>query len=188
MQACNALLEEVDEGGQTAFFHAAASGHSSTCLLLLESGADIEVVEHQRGYTPLMWAASEGHEKVVEVLISYGAATDYAHPLTGQMAAHLAADRRHWGVVQRLQRHLVLPQEVQFHIETETAEAVAMPKPQDLSSLLNSLGLDKYIPVLDVQGIGLEQILNFGDDDRKSAGITLLGPKKMLVAISHYKK
>ena len=41
-ESTSALLEEVDEVGQTALFHAAASGHSSTCMALLEQGADTE--------------------------------------------------------------------------------------------------------------------------------------------------
>ena len=87
------VLEQVDDVEETTLFHAAASGHASSCLILLERGADTEVVEPLRGYTPLLWAAEEGHEKVVEVLISFGANVGYKHPLTQQSALSLATQR-----------------------------------------------------------------------------------------------
>ena len=142
------------------------------------------MVEHCRGFTPLMWASSEGHEKVVEVLISFGACPDYSHPLTGQTAVQLASDKGHQGVVQRLRRHMVLPNEVDMaevhhHLEV----------PTDLASMLTGLGLAKYIPVLQSKGVdSLDTFVVMADHELRQAGVRLLGPrKKMLAAIAQYK-
>ena len=65
-------LEETDQNGFTALFHAASSGHCTTCLIILEYGANVNVKENCRGgYTPLLWAAAEGHDRVVEVLLRF---------------------------------------------------------------------------------------------------------------------
>ena len=65
-------MEDTDYCGFTALFHAASSGHSSTCILILEHGANLNVTENSRGgFTPLIWAAAEGHDRVIEVLIRF---------------------------------------------------------------------------------------------------------------------
>ena len=146
------------------------------------------MVEHYKGFTPLMWASSEGHERVVEVLISFGACTDYSHPLTGQTAVQLATERGHLGVVQRLRRHLVLPHGMEMPVPPfqQTQQVVV---PSDLPGMLVSLGLDKYIPVLQSKGVdSLETFLGMTDQELRQAGVGLLGPrKKMLAAIGQYK-
>ncbi|KAH7952380.1 hypothetical protein HPB52_022180 [Rhipicephalus sanguineus] len=55
----------------------------------------------------------------------------------------------------------------------------------NLADLLAHLGLSKYAPMLEAQGIDLDQFLTFGDAELEQAGIRLIGPKrKMAIAIS----
>ena len=179
--APGALLEQVDEGGQSALFHAAASGHPSTCMLLLEHGADVELVEHQKGFTPLLWAAREGHERVVEVLISFGADVNYQNPLTNQTARSLAQEKGHKGVLARLDSTSRPSWGVEVHYESE----IPQEKPSNLQELLANLGLKKYCPAFEANGIDLTKLATLQDQDLKDLGLTLLGPrKKLLAAIS----
>ena len=193
--ANSVILDQVDDGGQSSLFHAAASGHASTCGLLLEYGADTEIVEHVNGLTPLLWAANEGHERVVEVLLGFGANRNYAHSITGDTAISLATRRNHQGVLERLTAsHQSLLPTTMMHYETEishqTYEA-AVPTsytPSDLHSLLVSLNLQKYSENFSKNGVDIHQFSRLNDTKLKELGVKLIGPrKKMLAAIKRLK-
>ncbi|KAH7945015.1 hypothetical protein HPB49_004755 [Dermacentor silvarum] len=56
---------------------------------------------------------------------------------------------------------------------------------RNLADFLGHLSLSKYVPMLEAQGIDLDQFLTFGDTQLEQAGIRLVGPKrKMAIAIS----
>jgi ankyrin repeat protein len=63
-------------GNQTALTVAAARGNCSMCALLLNIGADLNVVSDS-GYTPLMWSLANGSsEDAAELLLQAGANPD----------------------------------------------------------------------------------------------------------------
>ncbi|XP_045208029.2 LOW QUALITY PROTEIN: ankyrin repeat and SAM domain-containing protein 3-like [Mercenaria mercenaria] len=59
--------------------------------------------------------------------------------------------------------------------------------PLDLASLLEQLGLSKYLPTFDEQDVDLQVFLSLTDNDLKEIGIKLFGPrKKMMNAIARW--
>ena len=60
-----------------AIHHAAARGHVRVVEKLVESGADINIVDDD-SRTPLLWAATNGWVSVAEYLINHGAAINLA--------------------------------------------------------------------------------------------------------------
>ena len=62
-----------DWQGRTALHHYAGRGDVPNARLMLEHGADIDVLDDQHHGTPLVWAAREGHEDMVRFLLSAGA-------------------------------------------------------------------------------------------------------------------
>ena len=61
-----------DSIGESAIFGAAAWGHSSVVSYLVSVGAEVNLSEKGRGYTPLHWAASHGNLETLEILIRAG--------------------------------------------------------------------------------------------------------------------
>ena len=55
--------------GETPLMTAARSGDLQTVERLLEYGADVNAVEHERGQTALMWAVAQQHGDVARLLI-----------------------------------------------------------------------------------------------------------------------
>ena len=52
---------------------AARSGRAPVVALLLDNGADPNVIEKERQQTALMWAAAQGHAEVARLLLEAGA-------------------------------------------------------------------------------------------------------------------
>ncbi|KAJ5701450.1 hypothetical protein N7488_008998 [Penicillium malachiteum] len=61
---------------KTPLMWASMRGHTETCRVLLEYGADPNF-EEKDGETSLIWAAANGHKEVVQLLLSQGAAINH---------------------------------------------------------------------------------------------------------------
>ncbi|KAJ3201291.1 hypothetical protein HDU82_008220 [Entophlyctis luteolus] len=64
-----------DTDGLNAILHAACWGHDRIVAVLVDSGANVDILD-MKGWTPLMWACSNGHVRTVEVLVAAGAKVD----------------------------------------------------------------------------------------------------------------
>ena len=82
-------------------FAAAGRGYAATVELLLEQGAELDMVSPQ-GWTPLMLAAQGGHEAVVDLLLAKGADPNAISNDRSATPLCLAAIAGHTGVVKRL--------------------------------------------------------------------------------------
>ncbi|XP_046663629.1 ankyrin repeat and SAM domain-containing protein 3-like isoform X1 [Homalodisca vitripennis] len=160
------IVDFIDSQGKTALYSAVEFGHVDIVGYLLSEGADVNY--SCQGMTPLMVAAAQGQRCLVEVLVKHGA-NKRTRNQQGFTASQLAAKNGHLELAQLL----------------DTSE-------QDISNLetfLETLSLEKYWPIFKNKNIDLKSFLNFSEDDLKSFGIKLLGPRrKMSIAISAYKK
>ncbi len=197
-----ALLEarDGDGGGMTALGYAAVNGHAGAATILLESGARTDVVEDTKGYTPLMLACLEGHEMVAQWLLHHGADISYANIL-GETARTVADKVGHLNIVQLLDRNGSAPPSsvaAQGILAGPAKLAEKLAKQQqkqqreqlldpdelatDLWSFLVQAGVEKYHQSFLDHDIDLEKLLDMGDDDLKSIGIVLLGPRRKLTS------
>ena len=81
-----------------------AKGDSDMIELLLDSGAEVDAVATDSGYTCLHYAASMGHVESCELLIRRGADTD-ALTFRQETPLHLAIARGHSNVVALLLKY-----------------------------------------------------------------------------------
>ncbi len=65
-------VNHKDKVKETPLFYAAREGKVECCRLLLNNGADVNVVD-DRKQTALYFAKKFNHEKVINLLIEYGA-------------------------------------------------------------------------------------------------------------------
>lgn len=73
----------------------------STAKLLLEHGADTEVVDIHSHSTALFWAAWRGHEEIAKLLIDYGAKVNATNKY-GETPLRYARDHKHEAVAKLL--------------------------------------------------------------------------------------
>lgn len=66
-------LNEYDENGLGPIHWAADRGHSHILEVLLQNGADVNLVDNEGGQTALHYAISCGHVECVKILKKYGA-------------------------------------------------------------------------------------------------------------------
>jgi|GEM_PF-1030611 len=66
-----------DYSGNTALHKASLRGHVSTVKLLLENGADPNLLDENIKLTPLMLAAAFGRKEIVKLLLGYNADINY---------------------------------------------------------------------------------------------------------------
>src|SRR5436190_6838814 len=87
-----AEVEAGDNAGWTSIIQAARSGHNEVVRLLLEHGANPNVVEHgNQDMTPLHWAATSNNIDCVKTLLEHGADLN-ATTTSGYTPLMLAAD------------------------------------------------------------------------------------------------
>ncbi|KAM7315566.1 ankyrin repeat and SAM domain-containing protein 3 isoform X1 [Ixodes scapularis] len=205
-------LEMRDSQDRTALFHACVFGQAAIVQLLVDAGVNIHCVEHFGGYSPLAIAAAEHHESIVNILLSVNSA---GHCFQGSrllQAANLESNMSRSPVRDDAKRlptargKTVQPPSVQslLHryvnltlgsgepqaLQKSSYSCINIPPREEVSSLgdlLDHLGLSKYHPVFQEQGIDLRTFLTFGDSELKEAGIKLVGPRrKMSVAIARW--
>ncbi|XP_065304184.2 ankyrin repeat and SAM domain-containing protein 3-like isoform X5 [Dermacentor albipictus] len=171
-QQCIALLHQHgadlelrDHEDRTALFHAAALGHAAVVQLLVDLGASINCVERFSGHSPLSIATDQNHDNVVEILLNAG--SRFSQATTNGNTLHPARQNN-------------IPKTSPCGLNLPPKSAV-----RNLADFLSHLGLSKYVPMLEAQGIDLDQFLAFGEAQLEQAGIRLVGPKrKMAIAIS----
>ena len=92
--------EVITDGSWTALSIAAYVGHADVCVILLEHGADPNLMTKD-GSRPLALAAAQGHLKVCSVLIAFGARVDLASQ-SGCTPLTVAARQGHLSTCQEL--------------------------------------------------------------------------------------
>ncbi len=85
--------DSCDKNGVPLLNIAVRNGHEQAAALLIEAGADIEMVSGDRGNTPVMDAAAEGNLSLLSRLIDSGAELDHRSK-SGQTALVLAVGRQ----------------------------------------------------------------------------------------------
>ena len=90
--------------GHAPIHLATAKGNRDVVQLLLENGAEVDVVGTDSGCTSLHYAASLGHVDLCEMLVRYGADTD-AQTARLETPLHLAIVKGHCEVVEILLKY-----------------------------------------------------------------------------------
>lgn len=209
---CAELLEARDSRGMTALAHAAVCGHAGAARILLEAGARTDVAENTAGYTPLMLACREGHEVAAQWLVHHGADANHANILgetPRTVAARMGHDRISRFLAgtarsavpatsapmhsildgpARLAEKLAKQQHQRQQQQQKQQMQLAQdqqpgPVAKDLPGFLSRAGVEKYEETLKDHGVTeLQHLLRMGDEELKSAGITLLGPRRKLTS------
>ncbi|XP_077483623.1 uncharacterized protein LOC144093791 [Amblyomma americanum] len=189
-------LEARDSEDRTALFHAALFGHTEVVQVLVDLGVNINCVEQFSGHSPKSIAAENHHDSLVEILLNAG--SRFAQITTNGNTLHPVCQtnipktspcgRQRTPEVESLVRHCAnLALEGTSPRPNRCLNLPPKSAVRNLADFLGHLGLSKYVPMLESQGIDLEQLLTFGDAQLEQAGIRLIGPKrKMAVAISNW--
>jgi len=97
-----AVVDRRDVMGRTPLMYGSTGPFPEAVKILLDKGADPNLVDSDEHFTALMHAAAEGHLEVVKVLISHGA--DHSlKDIDGDDAASFAQQSGHMQVVEYLQ-------------------------------------------------------------------------------------
>ena len=97
------------------------------------------------------------------MVASGGAATP--HPGATAASSNQVLDSRH---VAAPNRHTAASEQ---HTAKQNADSNQDTQPKDLASLLNELGLSKYLKVFDEQDVDLPMFLTLTESDLKEVGI-----------------
>ena len=91
-----------DQNQQTALHKATRDGHLNTVKYLIQIGAQVNVKDEIKGFTPLHIAGMKGHLEIVQCLIHHGADIEAKTKESKQTPLILAAGRGHLEVVKCL--------------------------------------------------------------------------------------
>ena len=69
----NVTVTTGAERGRTPLHGACYSGKKNLIPLLVDAGADLDVVSEKEGFTALHWAIFTQNDEIVEMLVNYGA-------------------------------------------------------------------------------------------------------------------
>jgi hypothetical protein len=83
-------LEEVDDAGCTALWHAAMDGRRAAVRILIDQGAALDVQKTSSGLSPLMAASMNGDQEITSLLIEGGADMEVTTNERGATALVLA--------------------------------------------------------------------------------------------------
>lgn len=98
----------VDKDQRTPLMHAilASDADPSTVRLLIERGAEVNVVDGAQKWTPLHFAARDGNDEIVKVLLNAGASVDAVNAFGNTpLWENIMAPTRDATTVQTLLRH-----------------------------------------------------------------------------------
>ena len=90
-------VNDAEDDGCTALWHASARGHADAVAELIAHGASTEKARHG-GATPLIVASRRGHLGAVRALVDARADLGATCPGEGRTPLHLAADGGHEAV------------------------------------------------------------------------------------------
>ncbi|MCC9656900.1 ankyrin repeat domain-containing protein [Rhodopirellula halodulae] len=96
-------VDHRDSFGRTALMYACTADNAETVKLLLDHGADVNLVDNEENFSPLMFAAAEGQLEVVELLLKAGADPTKAD-IDGETAIDFANSNGHAEVAKRLRQ------------------------------------------------------------------------------------
>ncbi|KAN0102161.1 hypothetical protein V8E51_012671 [Hyaloscypha variabilis] len=95
-------VDDLADCGDTALVWGSEMGSTESVKLLLQAGADPEIVEYD-GWSPLHWAATNGHVEVCKILLEHGAYID-ALDAHGATPRDWAISRGHGMVTAEIER------------------------------------------------------------------------------------
>jgi hypothetical protein len=95
-------VDAIADCGDTALVWGSEMGSTESVKLLLQAGADPEIVEYD-GWSPLHWAATNGHVEVCKILLEHGAYID-ALDSHGATPSDWAISRGHGMVTSVIER------------------------------------------------------------------------------------
>ena len=102
--AKGAVVDRKDRLGRTALLYAASGPFPETVKILLDIGADRNIVDAGEHFTPLMHAAAEGNLEVVRILLESGADPELTD-VDGDNAETFARQAGHLEVAEMLHNH-----------------------------------------------------------------------------------
>nr|CAG8662855.1 2156_t:CDS:2 [Entrophospora candida] len=95
------IVNEIDSTGYSPLHYSALKGNFEICKILLDHGANVNVITPQLLSTPLHRASVNNHVKVVNLLLSYGAKPELQDS-DGQTALHKACENNSKDVIEIL--------------------------------------------------------------------------------------
>lgn len=100
----NADVNLVDKGGYSALMLAASNNHAEIIDLLINAGANPDLVEQTGGFTAMIWSAKLGHTAAIRQLIS-AQADATAQDFDGKSALDWAKEMKHAEIITLLSQY-----------------------------------------------------------------------------------
>ena len=97
-------VNHLDVTHRTALMYCCSGPFPETAQLLLDHGADVNIIDNNEKWSALMFAAAEGQVENVKILLKYGADWKLTD-IDGDTAASFAAKNGHQQVAQIIEEH-----------------------------------------------------------------------------------
>ena len=98
-----ANIHATNKNGWTPLHYAASEGHTAIATLLVDKGADVNVIDNLTGSTPLHFASRGGYIAIATLLVEIGADLNAKDNICGLTPLHMAAEKGHTEVVKLLE-------------------------------------------------------------------------------------